>query len=155
MSSIRKAKQSDVKRIWEIRTQAIMQTCVSHYAEDAVSLWAASPMPEHFDEILLSMGALVLEYQEEVVGFGFVDTTKSALEAIFVDPRFVGKGFGKIIAHELLLISKKADVRIVRLSSSLNAVKFYESLGFQAGEQTYWRHPAGLELGCIPMSKAL
>ena len=73
---------------------------------------------------------------------------------MFVDPRYAGKGFGKIIAHELLLLSKKADVRIVKLSS-LNAVKFYESLGFQAGGQTYWRHPADLELGCFPMSKVL
>lgn len=155
MLSIRKAKQPDVKRIWEIRTQAILQTCVSHYAEDAVSLWAGSPMPTHFYEILLSMGAVVLEDQEEVVGFGFVDTTKCALEAIFVDPRFTGKGLGKIIAEELLLISKKADVRVVKLSSSLNAVKFYESLGFQAGEQTFWRHPTVLELGCITMSKVI
>ena len=155
MPSIHKAKKSDVTRIWDIRTQAILNVCATHYAADAVSAWANSPMPECFDEILLSLGAIVLEDQGDLVGFGFVDSENSTLESIFVDPRSIGRGYGKQIADELQSIAKKAGVETLKLSSSLNAVEFYKSIGFKAGKETFWEHPSGFSLGCVPMTKAI
>jgi GNAT superfamily N-acetyltransferase len=155
MPSMRKAKKSDVTRIWDIRTQAILKVCATHYTDDAISAWANSPMPECFDEILLSFGAIVLEDQGDLVGFGFVDAGNSALESIFVDPRSIGRGYGKQIADELQSIAKKAGVQILKLSSSLNAVEFYKSIGFKAGKETFWEHPSGCSLGCVPMTKAI
>lgn len=155
MTLIRKADKCDVSRIWEIRTQAILKTCVSHYSNEVVFSWANSPMPDDFDEILLSLGAIVLEEQEYIVGFGFVDTKNGSLESIFVDPRFTGRGFGKKIANNLIHKAKKSGLYNLQLFSSLNAIKFYESMGFVAGEKTSWKHPSGFELACIPMTKVI
>ncbi|WP_305465443.1 GNAT family N-acetyltransferase [Photobacterium leiognathi] len=155
MTLIRKADKCDVSRIWEIRTQTILKTCVSHYSNEVVFSWANSPMPDDFDEILLSLGAIVLEEHEYIVGFGFVDTKNNSLESIFVDPRFTGRGFGKKIANNLIHKAKKSGLYNLRLSSSLNAIKFYESMGFVAGEKTSWKHPSGFELAYIPMTKVI
>ncbi|KFA99867.1 MULTISPECIES: GNAT family N-acetyltransferase [Vibrio] len=155
MISIRKANKLDVSRVWEIRTQAILNTCVSHYSDATVISWANSPMPIDFDEILVNLGAIVLEDQEYIIGFGFVDTENASLESIFVDPSFIGRGYGKKIAHELISIAKESGLHSLQLSSSLNAIKFYESLGFIAGEKTFWTHPSGFKLGCAPMIKVI
>ncbi|MCG3863797.1 GNAT family N-acetyltransferase [Photobacterium sp. Ph5] len=112
-------------------------------------------MPDDFDEILFNLDAIVLEEQEYIVGFGFVDTKNGSLESIFVDPRFIGRGFGKQIANELISIAKKSGLYTLKLASSLNAIKFYESMGFVAGKKTSWKHPSGFELACIPMTKVI
>lgn len=155
MALIRKANEFDVDRIWEIRTQAILKECVSHYSKEIVDSWGNSPMPNDFGNILFSLGAIVLEEKEHIVGFGFVDTKNHSLESIFIDPEFIGRGFGKQIANELISIAKKSGLYSLKLSSSLNAIKFYESIGFIAGKETFWKHPSGFDLACIPMKKII
>ncbi|BAJ03038.1 acetyltransferase, GNAT family [Shewanella violacea DSS12] len=137
-------------------------------------------MPETFTEILLSLGAILAietagapigeqaaedlgksvsaiqgETQESIHGFGFIDATQCRLEAVFVSPEAVGMGIGELLTTELEIQAKKAGVKTLSLSSSLNAVGFYKKLGFIAGDETRWRHPAGIELMCIPMCKLL
>ncbi len=155
MSTIRLAKKSDVKSIWEIRTQAIIKTCISHYAEETIDAWANSPMPEGFDNILIQLGAIVCEENGTVLGFGFIDTENKSLESLFISPAHSGEGLGKLIALELQTIARGAAVDTLTLSSSLNAVRFYESVGFTAGEAVTWRHPSGFELDSVPMYKTL
>nr|WP_237524033.1 GNAT family N-acetyltransferase [Shewanella sp. KX20019] len=112
-------------------------------------------MPDGFDEILVSLGAVVAEVHGKLVSFGFVDIKKSRLESLFVDPSCVGLGYGKLIANQLLLNAKDAGVEVLALSSSLNAVAFYQSIGFEAQQETLWRHPLGFELASVSMTKAI
>ncbi len=157
-----------------------MQGCASHYTKYECETWSGSPMPENFTEILLSLGAIVaietlespmeklgakgLEESvsgiqakglERILGFGFIDTARCQLEAAFVDPKAVGMGIGKLLATELEAQAKKAGVEALRLSSSLNAVGFYQKLGYVAGDETQWQHPSGIKLMCVPMCKLL
>ncbi|QFU21944.1 GNAT family N-acetyltransferase [Shewanella eurypsychrophilus] len=90
-----------------------------------------------------------------MLGFGFIDAAQCRLEAVFVDVEAVGMGIGKLLATELEVQAKKAGVEELSLSSSLNAVGFYQELGYIAGDETQWRHPSGIKLMCIPMCKLL
>ena len=112
-------------------------------------------MPDSFAETLLQQGAVVLEHQGELLGFGFVDIAQGQLEALFIAPNSAGKGYGKQIAEELLTMAEGAGVRQLALSSSLNAVVFYQGLGFKIVEETCWQHPAGFDLQCVSMTKQL
>ncbi|PSW44954.1 GNAT family N-acetyltransferase [Photobacterium kishitanii] len=134
MPSLRKAKKNDVINIWNIRTQAILKVCTKSYAEDVILSWANSPMPEDFGKILLQFGAIVLEEQGDLVGFGFIDTERGSLKSLFISPQYIGRGYGKQIAEELEYIAKTAGVQTIKVSSSLNAVEFYKSIGFKAGK---------------------
>ena len=180
MITTRTVTSQDVSRIWQIRTDAILEGCSTHYTRYEVQTWAGSPMPEAFTEVLLSLGAIVAvelvdelsveqvaealgecgsniqgDTPEKILGFGFIDAAQCRLEAVFVDPEAVGMGIGKLLAIELEVQAKKAGVKTLSLSSSLNAVGFYKKLGFNAGDETRWRHPTGIELMCIPMCKLL
>ncbi|NRB24824.1 GNAT family N-acetyltransferase [Shewanella sp.] len=46
------------------------------------------------------------------------------LEAAFVDPDAAGRGIGKLLAAELEVQAKKAGVKELSLSASLNAAGF-------------------------------
>lgn len=152
---IRKATKADVYRVWQIRTQAILIGCSSHYSQQTVSSWSSAPMPDGFADVLVHHEALVFEVQNQLLAFGFVDIWQCRLEALFVSPDCAGKGYGKRIASELLLNAKRAGVKTLTLSSSLNAVKFYQGLGFVAKENTLWGHPSGVDIASVNMSKPL
>ncbi|MCL1093383.1 GNAT family N-acetyltransferase [Shewanella kaireitica] len=152
---IRKATTADVSRVWQIRTQAILRSCSSHYSHEIVASWSSAPMPNGFADLLVHHGALVFEVQNELLAFGFVDIQQSRLEALFVTPDCAGRGYGKLIARELLLVAKRAGVKQLTLSSSLNAVKFYQRLGFVAKEEILWVHPLGFEITSVVMEKQL
>lgn len=152
---IRKATKADASTVWQIRSQAILCTCSSHYSQEIVSNWSSAPMPNGFADVLVHHGALVFEVQNQLLGFGFVDIEQCRLEALFVSPDCVGKGYGRLIASELLLVAKHAGVKLLTLSSSLNTVKFYQGLGFEAKEETLWVHPLGFEITSVLMAKQL
>ncbi|MEZ9819939.1 GNAT family N-acetyltransferase [Shewanella sp. 10N.286.45.A1] len=152
---IRKATKADVYRVWQIRTQAILISCSSHYSQETVSSWSSAPMPDGFADVLVHHEALVFEVQNQLLAFGFVDIQQRRLEALFVTPDYAGKGYGKLIASELLLVAQRAGVKQLTLSSSLNAVKFYQGLGFVAKEETLWVHPLGFEMASVVMVKQL
>ena len=152
---IRKLTKADVSRVWAIRTQAILLGCCSHYNHETVSNWSSAPMPDGFADVLVHHGALVFEEQNQLLGFGFVDIGQSSLEALFVSPDCAGKGYGKLIASELLSIAANAGVKRLTLSSSLNAVKFYQRLGFESKKETLWVHPLGFEIASVLMEKQL
>ncbi|GIU05716.1 MULTISPECIES: GNAT family N-acetyltransferase [unclassified Shewanella] len=152
---IRLATSKDTLAIWQIRTQAILTSCVTDYSAEIASKWAHSPMPQGFDMILLKLKALVFVQDGKLLGFGFIDVETGCLEALFVAPESHGCGVGKAIARELELQAIAAGLKSLSLSSALNALCFYQSLGYLAKSQTTWQHPLGFELACVPMSKTL
>ncbi|MCL1124748.1 GNAT family N-acetyltransferase [Shewanella surugensis] len=155
MAFIRPAKAADVDRIWTIRTQAILNRCAGFYAQDKIVAWADSVMPEGFDHILLTLGAIVYHDKAKVLGFGFIDSEAQSIESVFVDPDYNGRGIGTVIARELQRLSIEKGLKALSLSASLNAVPFYKSLGFSVGGLSAWRHPSGIELSCVTMSKVM
>ena len=90
-----------------------------------------------------------------IIGFGFLDSQMRAIEALFVEPRFARRGVGSAILASLESAARHAGVRRLMLSSSLNAVNFYEATGYRAVQETIWRHPAGFSLSCVEMVKEL
>ena len=152
---IRLATAKEALAIWQIRTDAILASCIADYPAEVVSKWANSPMPQGFDKILLKLKALVFVQDGKLLGFGFIDVETGCLEALFVAPESHGCGVGKAIARELELQAIAAGLKSLSLSSALNALCFYQSLGYLAKSQTTWQHPLGFELACVPMSKTL
>ncbi|WP_299005093.1 GNAT family N-acetyltransferase [uncultured Shewanella sp.] len=152
---IRLATHQDVDRIWAIRTQAILTSCAEFYAAQKVAVWADSPMPTDFADILVTLKAIVYEEKGQVLGFGFIDSDKQSLESVFVDPSHHGKGIGKALALALQQQAINAGITRLSLSASLNAVPFYKRLGFIEQASHFWQHPSGVKLECVPMTKAL
>ena len=53
------------------------------------------------------------------------------LNFLFIEPKYIGKGYGKILMTDFLQRIKKTDCEKVTLDADPNAEKFYESIGFK------------------------
>jgi ribosomal protein S18 acetylase RimI-like enzyme len=92
---------------------------------------------------------VVLEIEEKVGGFGALIIhqvpTKgkvARVEDIVIDEKHRGKGFGRKLLEELLVIAKKQEVEIIDLTSNPSRVparKLYESLGFELRDTGVFR----------------
>ncbi|NJK87526.1 MAG: GNAT family N-acetyltransferase [Bacteroidales bacterium] len=65
---------------------------------------------------------------EKIVGTGNI--TGNEINAVYVDPRYQQSGIGKMIVNALLNKAKENNHPKVVLDATLNAKKFYDSLGF-------------------------
>jgi N-acetylglutamate synthase-like GNAT family acetyltransferase len=118
-------------------------------------MWASSPTPEGFRDVIGNTEFFVSERDGQIVGFGFLDKRTERIEAIFVDPDVQRSGLGSAILQTLEDTARKAGLASLTLSSTLNAVAFYEHAGFKALKRTRYEHPNGFELDCVIMQKEL
>lgn len=64
-------------------------------------------------------------------GYELENEADIKLNYLFVDPNYIGKGFGKILIEDFLQRIKITKVNRVILDADPNAEKFYEKLGFR------------------------
>jgi len=75
-----------------------------------------------------------LSIEKEIIGFyAFNSENKSTvkLNFLFIEPKFIGKGYGKILMNDFLVRIKKMEYKKITLDSDPNAVDFYKRIGFR------------------------
>lgn len=90
--------------------------------------------PQHYRSMLRNNGrGWVAEVAGEVVGFAIVDLTRGSVWALFVDPRYEGRGIGRRLHDEMLDWSFAAGAERVWLSTDpgTRAEQFYRAAGWQ------------------------
>ena len=63
--------------------------------------------------------------------FKEADNKKVKLDNIFIDPEFIGRGYGKILMNHFFKQVKNKEFEYIYLDSDPNAEKFYQNLGFK------------------------
>lgn len=74
----------------------------------------------------------VYEKHGEIIAFYAIEhisDSEAELIALFVKPRFIGKGIGKVLMQHAVSISKNQGYRVLRIQGDPNAEKFYLSSG--------------------------
>lgn len=71
----------------------------------------------------------VMEIHHNMVGFFNFELSTEKLDALFIDPDFIGKGIGKLLWKNLLNIAKDLDMKQFTLDSDPNAEGFYLKMG--------------------------
>ena len=92
--------------------------------------------PHFYKEALDSMFCVVAETDGEVVAVGALDGT--TIKRMNVRDKLRGKGIGKAICERLEAEARRRGLAALDLRASLNAVGFYDRLGFiRVGEKTW------------------
>lgn len=117
------------------------------YRDQLLSVWEKSVLathdflhPEDFESIKALVHTIdfnhfevycLLENQQVI---GFIGVAEAKVEMLFLLPDFIGKGLGRYLMNFAIveLGANKVDVN----EQNLNAVKFYEKLGFQTYERS-------------------
>jgi putative acetyltransferase len=154
-AGIRRATHEDVMSMWRVRTRAIEAISTSYYDERSISRWAKVSPPSEFADVINDLDVVVAEHHGQIIGWGFLDTKARRVEALFVDPDFQRGGIASRIFTVLEGLARDAGIQSLEISSTLNAVPFYEHVGFSRYRQTEYHHPDGFNLACFAMVKEL
>ena len=67
---------------------------------------------------------------------GTITIINDYLGTLFVNPDYHGKGIGTKLMEKIENLAKERKIQKLKLKSSINAVDFYEKLGYKKGEQS-------------------
>lgn len=155
MLTIRRATQEDKEAVWRVHGRAIRETCAGHYSQEVIQTWAGRLRPEKYAEAIDLYDFFVAEEDGVVVGFGELGREDGAIQGLYVSPDVKGRGAGWKLLSTLEERARAYGLRSLSLTSSLNAVPFYERAGFKAvGELTETIGP-GVERASVRMFKEL
>jgi N-acetylglutamate synthase-like GNAT family acetyltransferase len=155
MLNIRRARQEDKEAIWRVHGSAIRETCASHYPREVIEIWAGRLRPEKYAEAIDRYEFFVAEEDGVVVGYGELGPEAGEIQGLYVSPGVKGRGVGWKLLCTLEETARACGLKSLRLTSSLNAVPFYERAGFEAVEELTETIGPGVERASVRMFKEL
>lgn len=142
-----------------VQTAAMRDGGSEHYT-DAQLAHLAPPDPDseaipdaEFDRD--DRHAVVAERDGEVVGWGSVHLDRGVLAATFVAPDHAGRGIGRAVVDRLEAAAAEAGVETLTVPASLNAVGFYEALGFERRGEIDAGGPDAPAIPAVELAKRL
>jgi GNAT superfamily N-acetyltransferase len=101
------------------------------YSDEQIEIWSESLTVSLAYIETKSVYKLVIDTR--TVGyysFFYEDEYTIKLDNLFILPEYIGKGFGRILMDDFLILVKGTDVSKIILDSEPNAEMFYAKLGF-------------------------
>jgi ribosomal protein S18 acetylase RimI-like enzyme len=141
--TLRRAVIADCEQIARVHAASIRTLLRSHYTPEQLERWAASLTPERY--VPLAEHSIVATDGEPIAGFAQMQDGE--IQRLYIDPAYVRRGIGAMLLREL---ERLATCSSLRLSASLNAVPFYEAMGFRSTGEAAWN---GLKV--VTMEKRL
>lgn len=141
----------------ELHRASIRALCAGHYSAAQLAAWIAVLHADRYAALRATRTMLVAMRADEPspLGFGVVTPRESLINAVYVSPTTVGRGVGRALVAALEDVARSAGCSAIRLNATLNAVPFYQRLGFCAVGPGVQALPSGDELACMQMTKAL
>jgi ribosomal protein S18 acetylase RimI-like enzyme len=155
MLNIRRARREDCPAIAVVHTAAVGAIRTGLYTPEEIRAWAVPKKPESYEESIDTKEFFVAEAGGAIVGFGVLKRESAEIEALYVSPEAGRRGIGLEVLRKLEERARANGLRVLRLNASLNAVPFYERAGYVAQERSKYRLATGVEIACVPMSKAM
>jgi len=155
--TIRPARPEDSEAILRVHSASVRETCGPRYAPEVIESWCRVKSAEDYERDMTSPGQIVLiaEVDGEAIGFARLDIASVEIAALYVDPRGQGSGVGRALLERMEQTCIDRQLGSVNLNATLNAVGFYERMGFEVVRQDRFRLPDGVEIPCVKMKKEL
>jgi putative acetyltransferase len=152
--TIRRAEQVDKGAIWQVHVRSIKEVCKTHYSKRELQMWTEVLKPDRYEEQISKGPFYVAVEDETIIGFGNLNKKSGEIEALYVDPEHLRQGVGIKILQVLEDEALDSGLKRLCLTSSLNAVGFYEMAGYRPQRQKRWLLPSEMVV-CVTMTKEL
>lgn len=159
---LRRAKQEDKEALWQIQTQSIRQQGTSHYNSEQIEAWAGGLTPEDsynraMESQSIEQGKVIVAEDTDgiLVGFASLDKQSGEVGAVYVLTSHIRRGIGRQLFETLEEEARRFGVVELHVRASLNAVAFYERVGFKYEHEAPHRFRSGVEIPCAVMTKVL
>lgn len=157
--ALRDAVAADTQGIWRVHVRAIRASAASHYTEDELDAWVERVQPETYLGLLGTRRLVVAESAgtegTRIVGFGELLPEEAVIEAIYVDPDWERRGIGTALARVLEDDVVARGLPWLVSDASLNAIPFYQALGFRQVALDRHELAPGIHIACAVMEKHL
>ena len=152
---VREATKDDMESVATLHRRSILDLCKTHYSDEQLNEWTAALHGSAYSLLMRTHEFLVAEADSELAGFCVFDPREGLLNATYVSPLASRHGVGRGLVAAVEAIARARGVPRIQLNATLNAVGFYERLGYAAIEMASNTLPTGVALPCVTMSKAL
>jgi len=130
----RQAEHADAESMWWTKHAAIAGIETEEYTDEQLRAWKPDgEAVEDFRRAIESdtFDAVVAEADGEVIGYGVLNIAEESIDAVFVQPAQRRNGIATSLVRQLENRARMRAVSALTIVSSLNAVGFYESLGYE------------------------
>jgi len=137
---IRIACDTDIEAIKQIIDRNFDETIALHHSPEIVQKFKQHNSAESLKTQLLWKKIYVAAEGEKIVGtgafanFGTAEAPKYSISNLYVLPEFHSMKIGTKIVEILLAEAEKVSARTFYVPSTRNAVRFYQSFGFEVDE---------------------
>lgn len=133
---VRPATPDDTQVLPELHSASVETLAVDAYDGEQVAAWAKRGERAPADYTLDEGYFVVAERVDEVAGFGHLIPDECEVRAVYVHPDHARCGVGTALLAHLEGYARALDLPHLELTSSRNAVGFYERAGYERVEAT-------------------
>lgn len=126
MVKIRSAKVNEYDILTQIATKS-----ESYWGYDSYYMYRFKSIYDVSEEFINNNPTVIIEDGENIVGFyGVINNWNEAfLEYFFIEPKYIGKGYGKLLWNYLIEDCKNLGIKEFDLVTSPQAKEFYIKMG--------------------------
>lgn len=149
---------SEGRTFLEMHSRSVRGHGAQCYSPEVLDAWAAKFDSAAVDEFLRNPDSeirLIAEIDGTPAGIGAIVVSKSELRACYVVPEAARRGVGTAIVREIERIARQHALAELELLASVNALPFYETLGYRPEGQIQHILATGIRMAAIRMRKRL
>lgn len=143
---IREALVDEAEPIWRLHARSVRILCQQAYSPRQIEAWISGKDIEDYRVRLQNHPSYAAERDGRLVGYARFNPASNELCSVFVAPEFARQGIGRQLVQRICRDAASAGLQHLWLDASLNAVPFYESLGFTA------EHELSYQFGSVPFT---
>ena len=126
MTDIKRANKKDSRLLSEISIRS-----EAYWGNNAKFMEKFELMYKVTEDFIHNNPTYILTERGENIGFYglLVKSEEISLEYLFIEPKYIGKGFGKKLWNHMIEECKKLNIEEFTLVTSPQAIEFYKKLG--------------------------
>ncbi len=143
-----------LQKLIEIHKKCISKTNSQFYEQEQINEWLSTIKLENIQDQLNNTTWIVIKNNNEILGFAQYSLEDKELCQLQIDPDEQGKGYGRELYNYIENDFRINKIKQISLFATLNAVKFYEKLGFSVTKEIKFKL-LKTKIKMIKMSKEL
>ncbi len=155
MITIRPAVEDDAEPLHRIFKTSVQQLAKNHYSPEQITAWSSRRKPKDYLPAIRLHKVWIADVDRKPAGYVQLEIQTGEVQAVFVSPEYARKGVGTELMLFMEQVARKTGLTLLFLRASLNAVPFYQKLGYLETEKIVHRTDDGMEFDCVNMHKAI
>jgi GNAT superfamily N-acetyltransferase len=131
MIEIRKFKDKDALAASNLIKRTLFEENSKFYPKSVIEYMCNEFSPEFLIKLSKDRDFLVATEKSKIIGT--ITIINDYVGTLFVNPAYHNKGIGTKLMEKIENLAKEKKIQKLRLNSSINAVDFYEKLGYKKG----------------------